>query len=114
MVQDRADVFSHGGNFERIIYASPGVHEEKSVSYVHSLMEAFPHIELYESLPAFGLLGFEDTKGHSLLILDDLSKQFLMSDEYEEVMTIGSHHKVISTMHCLDIYTLYLYSITFT
>ena len=79
MIDERFDVFELEEDFVRIIYACPGIHDQKSVPFVTELRHTFPGVELYKNLPSFKSLGLDASKGHSLLVFDDLSVEFLQS-----------------------------------
>ena len=86
----------YDSKFDRIIYCSPHCMTHEQDKYIHKLKEAFPELELCAEMPDIKALNIEADGLHKLLLFDDMISDFNSSQSAFNLLTIESHHKLIS------------------
>ena len=82
--------------FDRIIYCSPQCLSGAQDEYIQRLREFFPAVELCSDLPDPETLNITADKSHKLILIDDFMASFNSSTLAFKLLTIQSHHMLIS------------------
>ena len=86
----------YDSDFTRVIYCSPHCLTGAQDVYVNALRTHFPDVELSSDLPNVIDLNLSADGHHKLIIVDDFIHRFNSSNAAFELLTIQSHHMLIS------------------
>ncbi len=101
-------------DFERIIYALPEDSMHLHQTFLETLKNVYPEIEIVEGLPNINELHLKDDKTPKLLIIDDMMNRTFGSKSMLDLITKDSHHSNCSVIvTCQNIFFPTKYGRTF-
>jgi hypothetical protein len=98
LIENRCSLFTV--DFDRIIYCSPPPispeNNQDTEDYIAEIRAFFPNLEIARGLPDTRLI-VAANRGHSLVVLDDLSEELYASDDFSKMFQKNSHHERVSS-----------------